>query len=265
MTASASFTVDGVAIPGTFTYATGATVSLALASTSGVNSVSWSIIGNDNSARTNPTITAAGTPSGATATFTMPADGADGLGQCYLVQCVVNGGKDANGNTVSAYTAQAVIGVENIGYQLPAAYGETVERDASLGWTELANQTLAGSPNSYAQAQTTDATTTTVITIPMDADETCRFGVSWRGIVHGGGNEAAREALFTYRRVGAAAPAQWGTDNDSFGASGTYDDATWGAMDHAVSSNNVIIRVAGKAATTIDWDVAVWKRRLSRL
>lgn len=140
-TPSPSFTVNGVAIPGEFKVAYGSTVSLALASTSGLRgSPVWSIVGNDKSTRTNPTITAAGSPSGATASFTMPADPGDGLGMCFIVKCVVNGGKDTNGDTQSSYTATAVVGVVNSAGRLPFAYGEETERSVIYGYVEALNQ-----------------------------------------------------------------------------------------------------------------------------
>jgi hypothetical protein len=64
-----------------------------------------------------------------------------------------------------------------------------------------------------------------------------------------------RESTFVIRRVGAG-PVQWGSTNDVFPT--TKDDAGWGALDFAISSNNLIIRVTGMAATSINWKVAAW-------
>jgi hypothetical protein len=222
-----------------------------VSSLTGVQTVLWEIVGNDNSARVNPTITAAGSPNGATASFTMPADPGDGLGQCYLVRCTVSDG----GTPVSSVSSSAVVGVNNPLGVLPLAYGEETERSSTHGWVHPYNKLMAGNPRSYASVTTTDATTTTVLTIPIDANTTVSCGARWFGRIVAGNTQAMRESTFVIRRVGAG-PVQWGSTNDVF--STTKDDAGWGALDFAISSNNLIIRVTGMAATSINWKCAAW-------
>jgi hypothetical protein len=136
--ASAAFTVNGSAPTGAVAVAAESSVALALASTTGLSSVAWSIAGSHSSSASNPTITAAGTPTGATASFTMPA----GDSQCYLVKCVVNGGVDLEGNVISEATATALVGVEAPWGYVPFCSGESTERDATHGWVPELNAAL---------------------------------------------------------------------------------------------------------------------------
>jgi hypothetical protein len=129
--ASANFLVNGSATPPEMAVSASSTVTLALTSTSGVRTVVWSIVGNSSPLLVNPTITPAGSPLGATATFPMPA----GTGQAYLVQCKVNGGTDDEGIVQSDLTKRAIIGVVNTVGFVPFCAGETYERDAVYGYT----------------------------------------------------------------------------------------------------------------------------------
>jgi hypothetical protein len=135
MTASANFTVNSLATPPEVAVSAGSTVTLALTSISGVRTVVWTIEGNSSHTLVNPVITPAGSPSGATATFVMPA----GTGQGYLVQCVVNGGNDDEGTYQSQLTKRAIIGVVDASGTVPFCAGETTERSATYGYTERLN------------------------------------------------------------------------------------------------------------------------------
>jgi hypothetical protein len=132
MTLSAVFTINGTQIPGEVAVAYGATVTLALVSTTGVNSVQWSIPGASRTLLT-PTIATSGTPAGATATFTMAADDASGRGAAFLVKCLVT---DANGTDATAY---GIVGVLDDSGVLPFVVGEQLARDAVFGWTTALN------------------------------------------------------------------------------------------------------------------------------
>lgn len=138
--ASAQFTVNSLATPPEIAVSGSSTVTLALTSTSGVRTVVWSIVGNSDSSLVNPTITPGGSPSGATATFTMPA----GTGQGYLIKCVVNGGVDDEGVPQSQLTKTAIVGVNSASGYIPFVNGETYERDATYGWVKLLNQVISG-------------------------------------------------------------------------------------------------------------------------
>lgn len=134
---SAAFTVNGSAVTGAVSVAYGSTVSLALVSVTGVKSIAWLAISRSTTAVALPTITSAGSPSGVTATFTMPADTGNGQGAAFIVRCSVIG------NDGLTYTASAVIGVENRNDVVPVVAGETSERDSELGWIGALNAELA--------------------------------------------------------------------------------------------------------------------------
>lgn len=140
--ASAAFTIEAATSP--VEVAEGATVDLALTSTTGVRTVAWSIVGGSDSTKTAPTITPAGSPAGATATFTFNTPvGAVGLS--WIVKCVINNGVDAEGQAVAAYTATGIVGVVNSGGYLPLAFGENLERNATHGITDDVNAQLNAS------------------------------------------------------------------------------------------------------------------------
>lgn len=134
--ASANFTVNGHAVPPEIAVSASSLVTLALLSISGVDTVQWSIIGNHAEDAVNPAITPAGTPLGATATFTMPA----GDAQAYLIECKVNGGVDSEGVEQSSYVKTALVGVVNARGEVPFAFGEAFERSATHGTTEAFNK-----------------------------------------------------------------------------------------------------------------------------
>jgi hypothetical protein len=133
--ASAAFLVNDGDPAGGVAVSASSTVNLALESTVGVSTVVWSIEGNHSSDATNPTITPAGSPSGATASFPMPA----GDGQSYIVQAKINNGRNANGQVDESYTFRALVGVNNDAGMLPFAAGETYERSETHGYTEALN------------------------------------------------------------------------------------------------------------------------------
>lgn len=136
--ASANFTVNGNATPPAIAVAADTLVTLALTDTS-FRTAQWSIVGNHDSGATNPTITPAGTPLGATATFTMPNVAG---GQGFLVQVVVNNGVDDAGQERADLTKRAIVGVVSAAGEIPFVAGETYERDAVYGWTLVLNALL---------------------------------------------------------------------------------------------------------------------------
>lgn len=140
---SADFTINGTPLPAAVAVSYGATVTLALVSTSGVRSVEWSIVGVSEAGTVAPVITPAGSPSGATATLTMPSDPGGGLGRSFLVQCVINGGRDDEGTHQPGYTMRGIFGAANSAGLVPLAVGEVYERDAVQGWTDVVNRALA--------------------------------------------------------------------------------------------------------------------------
>jgi hypothetical protein len=140
--ASADFTVQAQAVPPEYAGSYDETIDLELVSTSGVRTVTWSIVGVSRAGLASPAITSAGSPSGATASFDIGSTPGDSIGISYLVQCQVNGGRDDEGVEDSNLTKRAVIGVANSGGIVPVPLGETFERDAEVGWTEVFNDAL---------------------------------------------------------------------------------------------------------------------------
>lgn len=138
MTISAAFTVNGSANPARHTTTYGATVTLALVSAAGADSVTFSLVGASKSDVTLPTLTLSGSPYGSTATFTMLSDPLDGLGRTIRVECVVS-------SPYETKTTYAVVGVPNNLGILPLAAGEELDRDSSYGYIDELNQVLAGS------------------------------------------------------------------------------------------------------------------------
>lgn len=137
---SAAFTVNGGATPAVVTG--GSTVSLALLSTSGVGSIEWSILGGSDSTQTKPVITPAGSPPGATASFTMSSPTGT-LGVSWVVQCRINSGIDANKAPVNEYTQTALVGVLNAKSIIPFAAFESFERNPTTGIADDLNLAIA--------------------------------------------------------------------------------------------------------------------------
>jgi hypothetical protein len=130
-TPSAEFLVNGNTVSGAaVAVSASSTVQLALASVFGVNTVAWTVIGTSDDALAKPTITPSGSPSGVTASFTVPS----GANQGYLVQAQIeNQGKNTLGQQVAAYTFRALIGVIGSSGDVPFVFGERLERNETHG------------------------------------------------------------------------------------------------------------------------------------
>ena len=102
---------------------------------------------------------------------------------------------------------------------------------------------------------TTDATPTTIATIPISAGAPItqlEFEFTVRGREAATGDCWTRIIRGTIKRVGAAAAALVGAN-----ATETRRDAgafTWGATATA-SSNDLLVQVTGQAAKTITWEI----------
>lgn len=125
MSASAEFTVNSSTVTGAIALTKGSTATFALKSTVGVSTVVWSIVGNHGST-SNPTITPAGYPLGATATMPIPNEDARG----YLVECLVNSGIDELGAEDPRLRFRAIVGTIDSSGTVPFVVGETSERGA---------------------------------------------------------------------------------------------------------------------------------------
>lgn len=145
--ASAAWKVDvgsGYATPPQTTTG-GATITLKLDSVTGASGgIEWKCTGTHNSTVPVATIQAlidaglGGTPNGQTCSFTLPA----GTGQNYIIQCTVNGGKDANGEDSSALVYTGSVNVLNDAGAIPLAINEDFEVNSTHGVVPRINTAL---------------------------------------------------------------------------------------------------------------------------
>ena len=232
MAASAAFTANGTAAPSAVAVAPGATVNLALTSTTDVQSIAWSIASSSDSAVAVPTITPAGVPSGATASFTFPSQ----VGHAVRVFCNVNQGEA---------TAECVVGSRDEFGFIKLTLDEKLARDATQGWLPLFNNAIGGGGNRGTE-DTTDATVTTIATIATESDMLYLVGAEASS--RDASNNAAFELKrFVYTNIGGTL-AQLGSDEDS---GLNTDDITLGGLTHTTSGTNILLRFTGKASTNI--------------
>src|SRR5574343_442869 len=161
--ASSVFTVNGTTAPCEVLTTWGGTVNLALVSTAGVTTISWSVESTSSAVITSPTITPAGSPSGATASFTfvdLSASVNGWRGGSVVVKCTINAG------TSTESTTRAVVGV---GRFLPGCPGEEYARSATYGWGGALNLAVAQmQPIAWKTGTlTAGAGATNVLTVPF--------------------------------------------------------------------------------------------------
>ncbi len=149
MAASANHQID----PGTGTFGAspqealnGATIILRIDSVSGVRSIRWRCTGTQAAADTVASIQAlldaglGGSPTGQTATITIPA----GIAKAFGFELQVNNGVDESGDTVANLTQTSGLYVLNSATERPFFVGETFEENATHGTTERLNTALDG-------------------------------------------------------------------------------------------------------------------------
>src|SRR5688572_16293994 len=117
MTISSLFSVQGSTVVQAHSVAYGALVTFAIQSLTGITSISWSIVGTSKSDQAALVITPAGTPTGATATCTMPSDPGDGLGRAFGVKLTVSNAQESS-------TTYRIFGAANSAGIIPAVAGE---------------------------------------------------------------------------------------------------------------------------------------------
>lgn len=137
---SAAFTINSTTVPQSngdaVETSSGGTVSLAVTDTTGANSIVWDVVGTSDPDVAAPTITTAGVPDGATATFIMPGEPSLSMGSAVGVRCRV---EDDAGNT---YDHHGVVGVPNNASLVPLCAGEKTWRHATHGWLKQVNSSL---------------------------------------------------------------------------------------------------------------------------
>jgi hypothetical protein len=138
MPISANFSVEGSSAVQAHVVAYGATVDFEILSLTGVETIEWSIIGTSKASQSAPTITPAGSPSGASATVAMPSDPGDGLGRGFIMKALVR----APGGAETA-VAFRVFGAANAGGVIPVVANEENYRSLTHGWIDEFNQAMA--------------------------------------------------------------------------------------------------------------------------
>jgi hypothetical protein len=247
----ATFTVDGGAIGTEIAVLYGASVALAVTDTTGAHTISWSVVGSSDSVLTNPTITPAGSPNGATASYTQVADPGTGKGASFGIQCVVT---DSQGNSD---TKIAVVGTENEANVVPGYAGEQTARDATHGWAEMVNAAVADNVNLAAEVDTTDATVTNVVPLALEDDTI--YSCAARAVIYETGANTdtyLHEWTWVYQRQDAGAPSKIGADSDG-GTAIHADDATWSVVVD-VSGNTMRLRTTADAANACTTRVQLW-------
>ena len=137
MVLSADFSVNASSAQEIHAVEYGATVSLAILSNA-FHTIQWRISSTSHPDDVAPTITLAGAPSGATASFPMVADPGDGEGRSVIVSCTVS---DQRGTTA---TATRKVSVANAAGRYAICVDEATEGSATHGWTPQINSLLAG-------------------------------------------------------------------------------------------------------------------------
>jgi hypothetical protein len=214
--ANATFTVNGSALVAPHVVTYGSTVNLALQSLTDVRSIEWTVDSSSMSGEPLPTITPAGVPLGATASFTVPSNPGDGIGRSWVIKCRV--GSMTSGTYATEFR---VAGAANGAGFLPVSAGEQNYRNATHGWAEEFNQALAGVTADVSQNTKSPARVATTANITLSGAQTIA------GVAVIAGNRVLVKDQTTGSQNGvyvAADPGAWSRasdfDADSDAASG---------------------------------------------
>lgn len=233
---STQFTVNGTdTSPAEVIVAPGSVVSLAVDSLSGLDTIEWSVEASSDSDLAPPTITPAGTPSGATATFTID----DTMGVAYRILCT------GNGNTSSPIYARAVIGTPDVFGGAKLTLDEDDARDATDGWLETYNASIEGKPFASGSFETEDATPEVLATIPTFDDFIYVLGIVTNS--REGTNLAYDASRVMYKNIGGTLT-QVGSDVDD---DLNFDNITVTGVSHTTSSENIVVSWTGAGGTDV--------------
>jgi hypothetical protein len=238
----------------------GAVVSFSAESISGWTAARWELFGypRDYATPSGWTLDAGGvlySTSFTPTAITLPA-AATTWGK-WLGRLTVNNGVK-NGQAGHADMVDETWGWEvlspNLGMR-EIALGEQAQADATRQWVDPLQRSLhaieQGGANGqgYKALSTTDATVTTAQTYAMP--DNCIVAVEFYAIAKKPTTSTC--AFFAYRSLyyrSGGAPTIIGATTDL----GTNTNGTSWAADIAVSSNNILTRVTGQAATTVKWN-----------
>lgn len=257
---SAAFSIDGTTVPrsnGNAIETThGATVNLALLSTVGADTITWTIAGLSSPDAIAPTITKSGTPLGSTASFVMPAELVDdvGGGLSVGVKCRV---QDGNG---TRYESFGVVGVPTIGGAVPVVAGEDNHwRHETVGWTTIVNQSLLGFPYGAVSSTSTGSTPTTALTVLIPPGKIAVIDSVWSAYDTVSEQRLIRQSSMVVKNnIAGTSASQVGSDVDMINVA---DDLTWSST-FQVSGSSVNIRYAGDASNATTWRIYVWRTLL---
>lgn len=250
--ASSAFSINSISVPQSTGIAVsttfGATVTLTIDSITGASSIAWSIVGVNDPSTSVPTITASGTPTGATATFTAGSDPGNGKGLSYLIRCRVT---DGNGQRYYSY---GVVGVKNAGGFVPFAAGEDLNgRHPTMGWTVGANDMALGFPNTAWNDTTTSTDVATAATVNIPASQVVQISSIWSAYDATSGDRLFRHSTAMFQNS-AGTSVQLGTTSDVINHE---DDATWSAS-FTTTGSDVKIQYSGDATNSTTWRGFVW-------
>jgi hypothetical protein len=163
--ASALFSVEGSTAQIAHEVDFGETINYALANTAGVNTVTYTVIGLSHAGLSIPAVTMAASPIG-TGSHAMPAAPSPVADRSFIIECVVNGGYDANGRADPTLRCRRLVGTKTYSDVVPIAAGETTERDATVGWVAAFNK-----PKRFSGSATlgVGSAWVTLITVPIPA------------------------------------------------------------------------------------------------
>jgi hypothetical protein len=246
MAISASFTAESITCPAAVEIDYGATVNLALLSSTGVSTVEYEIVGVSSNLvlASAPTIT----PVGTTASFVADSDQEDMNGIGYVVACTASDGK----NTVTQY---GLVGVPGAHGKIPPCSNERKARHATLGWTSFLSDMALGFPHTVGKFTTTDATAATAATIAIPTGKIVRISAQWSAVDGTSGDRLMREATAFFQND-AGTVTQKGSDTDVIN---DEDDASWAAT-FSISGTDVLVRYQGDASNSCDWRIIAWAR-----
>jgi len=118
-------------------------------------------------------------------------------------------------------------------------------------------RTIASNVFVTGEANTSDATAETILTVEMEDDTTLQMQLWITGITDDGANSGSYALFIAYKKDGTNDPVQIG-DYET-GAHIEVTDEEWNGVTFEVSSSNILVKVSGKADTNISWNALALK------
>lgn len=240
MTASAAITVNGVAVSGPVAVLRNTTVTLALVSLDGADSVEYLFEQASESGLALPTLTPVGSPA-VSATFPMP----DRNNQAYTLRTTVNKGLTTE---AISYT---LIGVVDSRGRLPFVPDEELHRGLR-GWADALN--ALSQPLYSSRFTSTNNTDTTILTIPMATDEQTVFDCFWHARDQTTNTDTFAKRMQVYARRNSSGIVV--VVSSSTPLPNEAIDATWTGTAVSDGGTNLLIKAKGDSANSVRWHVS---------